>query len=195
MTSMYETLGIARNASSAEIKRAYRKRAMSHHPDRPGGSDVAFVPVQQAYDVLMDADKRDHYDRTGEVLQPTDEEKEILSRLAQLFSVILDQPNVPGDAVLKASSMVADSINKLETNIADATARSAQLERKRKRIVNTKGTANVYASVVNERSAQLAREIEHMHGELKLLHGVRRALGDYEDKDPGSPYTIRTGAL
>src|ERR1700744_4597374 len=64
----YETLGIARTAGDAEIKTAYRKLAMKHHPDRnPGDKDCEhkFKEVNEAYEILKDGDKRAAYDRFG----------------------------------------------------------------------------------------------------------------------------------
>lgn len=57
----YSTLGVPRSASQEEIKKAYRKLAMQHHPDR-GGDQEKFTQVQQAYDVLGDPQKRQEYD-------------------------------------------------------------------------------------------------------------------------------------
>jgi molecular chaperone DnaJ len=64
----YETLGIGRTASDAEVKAAFRKLAMKHHPDRnPGDKDCEhkFKEVNEAYEVLKDGDKRAAYDRFG----------------------------------------------------------------------------------------------------------------------------------
>jgi molecular chaperone DnaJ len=64
----YAVLGVARDASEADIKKAYRKLAMEHHPDRTGGdkaSEERFKQITEAYEVLRDAEKRAAYDRYG----------------------------------------------------------------------------------------------------------------------------------
>ncbi len=64
----YDTLGVSRDADDGEIKKAYRKLAMKHHPDRNPGDAVAeqsFKDVNEAYEVLKDGEKRAAYDRFG----------------------------------------------------------------------------------------------------------------------------------
>ena len=64
----YEILGVAKNASDDEIKKAYRKLAMKHHPDRnpdSKGSEDKFKEAKEAYEMLSDAQKREAYDRYG----------------------------------------------------------------------------------------------------------------------------------
>jgi molecular chaperone DnaJ len=60
----YEVLGIGRDASPDEIKKAFRRAAVQHHPDR-GGNEEKFKEVNEAYEVLKDPSKRQRYDQFG----------------------------------------------------------------------------------------------------------------------------------
>jgi len=61
----YEILGIDRHASESEIKRAYRKLAHQHHPDKNSGEDKKFKEINEAYQVLGNKEKKEQYDRFG----------------------------------------------------------------------------------------------------------------------------------
>lgn len=61
----YKTLGIEKGASKDEIKKAFRKMAHEHHPDKTGGDDKKFKEVNEAYSVLSDDSKRAQYDQFG----------------------------------------------------------------------------------------------------------------------------------
>lgn len=61
----YEVLGVARDASADQIRRAYRKLVTIWHPDKPTGDINSFRKIQNAYDVLSDSERRRRYDQTG----------------------------------------------------------------------------------------------------------------------------------
>src|SRR3954467_7735728 len=66
----YEVLGVTRTANGEEIKRAYRRLAMKHHPDRHNGetkaeAEIAFKECAEAYEILSDENKRRRYDQYG----------------------------------------------------------------------------------------------------------------------------------
>src|SRR5436190_4483298 len=67
----YQVLGVPKNASQADIKKAYRKLAQQHHPDaNPGNAEAEakFKEVSSAYDVVGDAEKRKQYDQVREMV-------------------------------------------------------------------------------------------------------------------------------
>lgn len=61
----YEVLGVDKNASADEIKKAFRKQAVQHHPDKEGGDESKFKEINEAYEVLKDQQKRQRYDQFG----------------------------------------------------------------------------------------------------------------------------------
>lgn len=61
----YEVLGVKKDASADEIKKAFRKAAVKYHPDKEGGDEVKFKEVGEAYEVLKDQQKRQRYDQFG----------------------------------------------------------------------------------------------------------------------------------
>ncbi len=66
MTNYYDTLGVSKNASDDEIKKAFRKLAHKYHPDKGGGDEKKFKEINEAYQVLSDKEKRHQYDQFGQ---------------------------------------------------------------------------------------------------------------------------------
>jgi molecular chaperone DnaJ len=65
-TNYYDILGVSKSASADEIKRAYRKKAHEFHPDKGAGNEGKFKEVNEAYQVLSDAQKKQQYDQYGQ---------------------------------------------------------------------------------------------------------------------------------
>lgn len=61
----YKTLGVDKSASEDDVKKAYRKLAHQHHPDKKGGDEAKFKEINEAYQVLSDKQKRSQYDSYG----------------------------------------------------------------------------------------------------------------------------------
>lgn len=61
----YEVLGVSKDASADEIKKAFRRKAIEYHPDKQGGDEAKFKEVNEAYEVLKDPAKKQRYDQFG----------------------------------------------------------------------------------------------------------------------------------
>ncbi|WKZ25166.1 MAG: molecular chaperone DnaJ [Patescibacteria group bacterium] len=61
----YAVLGVARNASEEDVKKAFRKKAHEHHPDKAGGDEAKFKEINEAYQVLSNKERRARYDQFG----------------------------------------------------------------------------------------------------------------------------------
>jgi len=82
--SLYDLLGVSRDASPDEIKKAYRKKAVVEHPDK-GGDKERFQQIQEAYDVLSDEGKRNIYNQTGEIPREGQPQQPQGVNLAEMF--------------------------------------------------------------------------------------------------------------
>ena len=65
----YKILGVTKGATEDEIKKAYRKLAHEHHPDRPHGDEKKFKEINEAYQILSNKEKRAQYDNFGQVFE------------------------------------------------------------------------------------------------------------------------------
>jgi len=65
----YKILGVSKNASDEELKKAYRRLAHQYHPDKAGGSEQKFKEINEAYQVLSNKEKRAQYDQFGRVFE------------------------------------------------------------------------------------------------------------------------------
>ena len=63
----YKVLGVDKNASEEEIKKAYRQLAHKYHPDKQGGDEAKFKEINEAYQILSDKNKKSQYDQYGQV--------------------------------------------------------------------------------------------------------------------------------
>lgn len=70
MKDYYKILGVEKGASQEDIKKAFRKLAHEHHPDKKGGDDVKFKEINEAYQTLSDESKRRNYDQFGNASGP-----------------------------------------------------------------------------------------------------------------------------
>lgn len=137
MTDHYETLGVPRGASEDDIKRAFRKKAGEHHPDR-GGDSKAMAEVNRAHDVLSDPARRAEYDRTGRdgrIFTEDDKKAEARRRLRDMLEECLDMDEeCQGDLVAALVGAVEKHIGAVKKAIKEHEKAIARIERRMKRL-------------------------------------------------------------
>jgi len=86
----YKILGVIKEATKSEIKKAFRKKAKSMHPDK-GGKPEEFIKINIAYNVLVNSERRKRYDDTGDYDSVKDNNADIYNSLCQLFDLIISR--------------------------------------------------------------------------------------------------------
>lgn len=91
MKDPYDEIGVPRDASEDEIKKAFRKKAMTCHPDRNPGKEAEdrFKDLTDAYMILGKRDKRDHFDHTGEKKEQANDQAAAVEVLVVAFKIVL----------------------------------------------------------------------------------------------------------
>jgi curved DNA-binding protein CbpA len=180
----YAALGVPRGASDEEIKRAYRLRAHETHPDREGGSDVAFQPVQRAYALLKSPSRRAEYDRTGRdpgEQSAVEEPRAVaLRRLAGLFIGAVEalEPD-QDDVIAKVRAHIGEMERNVRAEISKMRDRLRKIERAKKRLRVAKGKENQLMEVLEAHERSITDVIGRGEEECKQIALVRELLDDY----------------
>ena len=178
----YDTLGVAKDATQKQIKAAYRKLAQTNHPDK-GGDPSKFVEIQQAYDTLSDAEKRDHYDRYG-TLKPNDT---MLDKARQHVGAVFN--NVMGQPFDQYTNVVEVMVDntKSEINRANQHLRQVQAERKKnlmvhKRLKTKVGSDDLLVQILRGRRQGIWRNYRTVQEITKALNIAIGMLSGYTYK-------------
>ena len=175
MTSHYDALGVPRNADTATIRKAYKKKASKHHPDK-GGKPEDMAAVNRAHDVLTDETLRVQYDQTGDDRPGRGLEQFVRACLMEFFNQAVDSAVV--DIVGTVRRNMTQVIHNSDQSLATLQVNIERLNKKRGRVVS-KGATNVYAELMNAKIGEL--EAAHLSGTQKLnvVKASLEALDDY----------------
>lgn len=134
MTDLYEILGVKRDATAAQIKKAFRKLARKYHPDQnPGDESVTarYHAIVQAHEVLSDPARRARYDRDGDTRVPPDAQNALVTTLAPAFMAVLQQCHT-SKSDLKKVDFVARMTDVLKADLQRVEHSLAEYEQARK---------------------------------------------------------------
>lgn len=181
MSDFYAILGVAPNASQAEIKAAYRRRSSEAHPDREGGDSEQQSEINRAYECLSDAEKRAHYDRTGAPPAPMD--NGVREMLFKAFEKVLDQ-NIVSDRLGFVRRIVMNEAKEYR-----ASKKAALKDRERFVIerdkVRTKSTStrNVFQAMIDRRFEIIDAHVKNADDMLEICAAALKVLEDYESEE------------
>lgn len=175
MTSLYEILGIGKEATSEDIKEAYRRKAMENHPDK-GGDPEKFKCVDQAYKILSNGSKRKRYDN-GESVESIEkamctisQEQEALKMVLEIFNAIIGQTGIDIDRQ-DIFNLMRQSIRANQTNIR---SEKTKLESNIKRCetvtkrIKKKGNSDLFIQFLNNYIKECRDAISRLDNIIKL---------------------------
>ncbi len=182
--SLYETLGVKRNATLAQIKAAFRKRSKDLHPDK-GGSNEAFAELSSAYMVLRDKERRKKYDETGETdkVGVDNDLKRMSSALLSLFDAAVKEglgEQFDIDIIELMRKFVKDVMSKKEKEEKEMAAALHSVRAMAKRIFPKDKKRNLLGSIMETRERVLESSQAVLRQEIRLMKMVLEELENYD---------------
>lgn len=177
MKTHYDNLGIKPDATDAEIKRAYRDKAQTAHPDK-GGDAAEFAAIANAYDILKDPDRRLLYDMTGEDARPP-MEIEVQNNLLVMFNKALSsEEDIP--VVEYAQMTLEHRLEGIPGERKTHKARKKVLKAKRK-TVKAKGT-NLVHRIIDAELKQIAAALATLDHQTEVCKACLAELDRYDEE-------------
>lgn len=189
--SLYDDLGVPKDADSATIKRAYRKQAHKAHPDK-GGTVEKFHAVQRAWDVLGDERRRAEYDRTGKEdagQGDTIEERALKEVGTCIVQAVEGCPDIEHMNIVEdIRAAIKQRMQKEREAIKQIEERIRRHQGAAKRVRRKKGAPNILAQMIEANIGALRRAIEMNKEHMALGEAMLKILKDYDyAAEPGNP--------
>lgn len=187
MNDPYETLGLPRDATRDQVKRAYKSLSHRCHPDCKTPDEAKFREVNEAYEVLQDPVRRAHYDSTGETGPITDHRAKVDEYLRKLFYDSVNQlkrgVSISRDIIQASKDDVGAAIEEIERNLASTVVAIEALEMAQGR-VQCDGD-NLFDAILEAEIASMRQGIDGGSKQIELLKAVYDELGKYRDRSAG----------
>lgn len=181
--TLYNDLGITPDATTTEVKAAYRSRAQSTHPDKDGGSAEAFHKVKQAYKILSNETKRENYDKHGTM--DTNEmtlRDEAVAELANLFMQLVNK--VVDFKFINLIDNMQDAVkNQLQQIDAAKVSIGKIIERNKQiadRLTSKDGSNNLFAAMLHANSKEQALQGKKLKKAIAVYEEMLRVLAEYK---------------
>ena len=178
----YQELGVKRDATPEEVKRAYRKKAHKAHPDK-GGTKEKFHAVQKSYEILADPDRRKRFDQTGDADAPTMDPREAAMR--DIAAMFLQLVNSCSD--VEHTNIVELVKQNIEIGVRERKGKIVQLktgiekrERALKRVKRKTAGPNHFGVFLQNDIAAHHQAIAKLEGECEQASIMLEMLAEYE---------------
>ena len=180
MSTLYDDLGVAPDATDADIRKAFRGLARQHHPDRAGGDHARMSAVNRAYETLSDPERRARYDATGETRGPPSLDDRARSILFQVMTQEFDRQPEGADLVRAVREHLQRGLRQNRSVIAQAREVIEKVGRQRKKLKD----AGLFAGLFDQRVAELGGKVTAIEHDNEAIERAIALLADVEWDNP-----------
>lgn len=189
MRRYYEILDISEDATPEQIEKAYKRAASKHHPDKnPGNEEAAaklFQGVKEAYECLIDPERKIVYDETGDSSIETGNPAEDL--LVHILNEILDEYETMNELLAKCRSVIGEMIDECSRLSVEGSSRVLLLGAMQRSLKFKGKGANFLEGVISDKIKQTNGELKNLGDAKAAAQGVKEILADYEATDRPRP--------
>ena len=188
--TLYDDLGVPKDANPDAIRKAYRRKAQKAHPDK-GGSEQGFRALQVAYDVLSDPERKARYDQTGTVDQGPTHESQALQYVASLLIRVVDsQPSMAHVALLDMlQAMIRQDIAAQEAEL-----RKGQALKERRQMALSRISPGPIAGMLEAEIARIEHVMAAVTDKIAILGEAQKIVREHTYKADAAPMTAPMGA-
>lgn len=179
--TLYDDLGVHRDADDKEIRDGYRRAAKKAHPDA-GGSSEAFGQVALAHRILSDKEKRAKYDATGQVDDAAQcGDAPVLEMVAQIINALCDRPDaVHIDIFAEAKRILNDGLTTQMRGRANVEADIARVQKMRARITAKQGKTDRVGIMVDARITAMKQALAAAEAHIDAIKRALALVGDQQ---------------
>jgi len=167
--NLYSVLGVGKEATKEELKKAYKELAKKHHPDR-GGNEEEFKKISEAYEVLSDDERRLNYDQTGNYKKEVTFNDKVKGFVMQIIIPAIEDKDLNGSDIMSF-------INQL---LSEMKHRGNGARRGTRKILNNFKKINaemefigedvdIMGEIMKSKESQWEQKLEQIDQELKFL--------------------------
>lgn len=186
--SHYETLGVAKDSTSDEIKHAFRRCASEAHPDREGGDAERMALVNKAYEVLGNPERRERYDTTGSDVDQKSPEFQARDMLLQMLAGVLDSGAT--QILAELQRLLRQNRLGLEQSLDQYKAKVRKLEKQRGKVRVKKGD-DLVEMLITQQLANCEQVKAQIARALTIMDAADLMLKDWEEDAPPPPPIIQ----
>ena len=188
MNSLYERLGVGREATTDEIYYAYRRKRSETHPDK-GGNESDFKNVITAYEVLSDPEQRKTYDETGRYKNHETKEDVVNKKIFTVYNSYMqflvnkefDFENC--DAIAECRKMAERDVKECESNIRDMIRLLKSFKKMRKRTTGGSNN-NLFMFFIEDSERNLFNKIIEQRRNIQIARKSRDFLKELKQEMP-----------